>query len=146
MLTVISRILLAFEMLLLGALVMPVYFTVAFKFLATNSATTRPTDSFGLLVWPFIASFLLAAYRVAFAFIHKGPVALRGIHKGWWWLSFGGAAYSVLLTTLLATQNGLGKYLDITVQASGVFGLLYIIPLGHVWLERKLREDQPHAA
>jgi hypothetical protein len=134
--TIVSRILLAFEMLVLGVLVMPVFFTVAFS-----------PESFGVLVWiTFIGSFLLAAYRVAFAFIHKGPGALRTLHEGWWWLGFGGAAYSVLLTTLLATHHWLVRNLDVTVKVSGVFGLLYLIPLGHVWLEMKLRKAPPHAA
>jgi hypothetical protein len=96
--------------------------------------------SLAALVWSIsIGSFLLAAYRVAFAFIHKGPRALRTLHKVWWWLGFAGAAY-VVLTTMGATHYSGRGNLGFMVAASAVLGLLYLVPLAHVLLEKKLRK------
>lgn len=142
-----SRVLLAIEMLLLAVPVMPPFFTVAYGSLVTSVGHTRTIESFCYLVWSIlIGLFLFAAYRVAFAFIHKGPAALATIHKVWWLLCFCGAAYSTLLITLLTTQYGLALNLDFAVEYSSVFGLLYLVPLTHVLLERKFRRALPQAA
>jgi hypothetical protein len=133
----ISRVLLAFEMLLLGVLVTPPFFMYGFAL--TDSI--RPNESLAALVWFIsIGSFLLAAYRVAFAFIHKGPTALRTLNKAWWRLSYAGAAYAVLTTLWAPHYRGGGKDLGFMVATTGIVGLLYLIPLAHVLLERRFRK------
>ena len=144
--TLTSRTLLAIEMLLLGVPILPIYFTIAFSWLEDAVNPTRSSGHFGIVLIIFLGLFLLAAYRVAFAFVYKGHKALRTLHEGWWWLGLGGAAYAVLAVLLVILGGRLGNMLDSGFKMTGTFGALYLVPLTHVLLEKNLRKVQPHAA
>lgn len=141
--TLTSRILLAVEVLLLGIPAAPYFLMIVLAWLGVTVESPRHTMSLATLVWIIsIGSFLFAAYRVSFAFIHGGSTALSTLHKAWWWLCFAGAAYAVLATLLATHYVGTGKDLGLLVETSGMYGLLYLIPLAHLLLEKYLRKLQ----
>jgi hypothetical protein len=145
--TRVSKILLSIELVLIGLVTVPVLLIFT---LAAAADATKSLAQLALFVMMLaLTSFVFAAFRVTAAFLSRGVQALHGIHKVWWYLSFAGVAYSVL-GPLSVRLDGAMRFMDggigYIIVVTGLFGLLYLIPLVHVLMELLFRKCGAHAA
>jgi len=141
--TRVSKILLLIEAIALIAPTGLLFITLlpgAFALLFTSPAVS-------LLVFTMGAA-LIAALRVSLGFCIDGVSGLQRVHKAWWWLCVTGVLISVagavavhLKRSMILPANEFTQVLRM-----GSTGLLLMIPLSHVLLERLFRSRSPHAA
>jgi hypothetical protein len=105
-------------------------------------------DWLAKLIALLIVAQLFAAYRIALRFLVGGASGLSLVSPIWWWLCASGVVLSVVSATLLTLGIRIGKIGDslTVVFGTAAYGILYLIPLGHIVLERRFRSAVPHAA
>jgi hypothetical protein len=141
-----SKILLVCEALLL---IMPISLLFITTLPGAFAALAGPAAGRAASVLIFaMGGALLAAVLITAAFCIDGVAGLRRVRAAWWGLSAAGALISIagVVTVILKKFITLPNNDFIFVLRLASMGILLMIPLAHVLLERLFRTKSAHAA
>ena len=141
-----SKILLLCEALLL---IMPIGLLFTTTLPGAIASLAGPSAARAAAVVIFVmGGALLAAVIVTAAFCIDGIAGLRRVHMAIWGLCAAGALISIagVVTVILKKYVALPSNDFIFVLKLASMGILLMIPLTHVLLERLFRRESAHAA